>query len=259
MTRRYTEEEIDGVLHYDALAEAEGVTGDSYKTSRETTLLGIGLMQRSASAKDRMLRANGDVTNMMSLSEYLAVIERNGFKRVGEWSFSSFMASSREQSRDESLLAYYRTPGQFLVFDTYSGRTSVNGGHIYYNVRPLGWDRWKSSITSSGSWYITDPEITEWEVAKSRNEIAWCGDHDCREAVIHNMAQFARFGEFIEPWTNPVRVWFLHHMDTKDEKGEQRPWQSYDASAISYQRALELPEEVRAALSVDRWNQNDRR
>lgn len=51
---------VNGLLRTDPIAEAEKLTGESYKTSKETMGLGFAMMHQLHRDKDKLLKSNED-------------------------------------------------------------------------------------------------------------------------------------------------------------------------------------------------------
>lgn len=264
--------ELSDLLGRDALHEAEQATGKSYKEDEGTMALGflghLALVQQKHDALD----ASGDVHMGTPLDEYELKIANIGFRKV----FDEEFLSRPDDTKTEALRVWYRSPGILLVYDTYWGKTSVNGGKMYYNWVPDSSDfPWR--VTSSGRYSYRSSEdkakadeirAAEIEILSGlgwdsrspeyqnalqpskdfRNEVfrrhgyVWSGDHDCREALIHNIAMLEQYGTLIEPWENVPFLWLLHHMDTRQE--------AYDHEAITKSRIGKLPEDVRTCLGI---------
>ena len=69
------------------------------------------------------------------------------------------------------------------------------------------------------------------------------GNHDCREAIIHNLMRLEQYGNFIEPWEGDPHIWLRHHDDTLIDVYTGR-------NTISQERIAKLPEFVRKSLGV---------
>lgn len=224
------------MLTFDPLAEAERITGQSYKDNEgmnAATGLGMALMWEHAAQKNAVLTARGDTTFSNKLERYQAIIEANGFEHVLRVPFQHY-------DTPDALMVYARRDGLLLAFDTFSDESTVNGGHLYYNWRPspqCAADHEYWGITSPGGWKRADGRdgpITEDDV--------WRGNHDCREALIYNIDRLTANGEFVSPWIERPFIWLLHYGDTK---------QDYDYDAINAERIAMLPSWVREMIGPE--------
>lgn len=230
-----SEHPLKKLLAFDGLAEAERLTGRSYKDDGDNPLgnpdsvtgLGMALMHEHAKIKDAVLTERGDTTFNNKIDRYLDIITSNGFEEVLVTPFEG------RYGKDEHMI-YARRDGLLLSFDTFGGK-SINGGKVYYNWRPSE-DAAKADyrFTSSGRYArngATGP-ITSADT--------WIGDHDCREALIFKMDNLAVNGAFVAPWVERPFIWLLHYMDTKTE--------GYDYKAINEARIALLPAWIREMI-----------
>lgn len=212
--------EIDRLLAVDPLAEAERITGVSYKDEKRgkgldnpAAALGLILLQTNAAAKEKVLRETGDTVFSNELPRYQSIIEKYGFENVLADHWLS------RWGHDETYFTYAHRKGLLLAFDTFNGK-SVNGGKVYYNWRPASMEV-MSGATSSGG--LTKDGV-------------WVGDHDCREALIHNLTKLDNRGEFVCPWAKRGFLWLLNFDEPKVE--------GYDYKAITEARIKRLPQWV---------------
>lgn len=225
-----TDEQIDAILKFDALDMAERLTGGDYKRDKAVEALGISMHLDSVQLKRAALESVGDAHFSMDLPQYLDVLAAEGFDQVLALEFDG----TSDNGKPDTLYIFWKpADGVLLVFDTYWGGKSVNGGKFYYNWRPSSHgEPWEVArgLTSSGSWkQIGD----EW---------IWSGDHDCREAVRFHLRRFRERGELLAKWRVQPFMWLLHYMDTKAE--------GYDPKAITAARIAMLPQAVREAIEA---------
>jgi hypothetical protein len=236
MTKRYTPDEITEALQADPIRDAETIVGKRWNEADRDTFgpLALGLSARHADVKERMLKSVGDTTFLMSLADYVAVVERAGFVNVLNEPFTD----PKEPNRTESYMVFYRSPGQLLCFDTYWSRATVNRGKVHYAWNPTeeaAEKRWAYRLTSSG--YMTKDGI-------------WCGDHDCREALLHNLSRLAEHGEFVEPWPVEHQPWLLSYADHRGYDDGPMFAGLKRLDELSNARLARLPANVVAALGL---------
>ena len=214
-------QELGEMLRFDPLHEAEKLTGESYKQSDVTSSLGL-LMSIEHNKKLReALESQDDTVLLNQLDNYVRIITEEGFESVLTIPFIG------NNKADESLNIYWHRDGILLVFDTYD-TDRVNGGKYLYNWVPDDWST-RCRYTSSGG------------LETHEGQDVWCGSHDCREALRHNIRQLRDNGEFLSTWIRQPFIWLLHYMDTKEE--------GYDYEEINQQRIAMLPQYVQDAIS----------
>ena len=211
---------IDKLLAVDPLALAERMTGISYKDETHgegfdnpTILLGLALMQDNAAAKAQAMLETDDTMFSNELPRYRRIIEKFGFEEV----LADPWRSKWEQN--ETFYVFAHRDGLLLSFDTFDGN-HVNGGKVYYNWRPAVDNPF--SCTSSG--HMTTGGV-------------WIGDHDCREALIHNLNKLRNCGDFVCPWVERPFLWLLNFDEPKVA--------GYDHETITQSRIDRLPQWVR--------------
>ena len=178
-------------MRFDPLAEAERITGKSYKEDKDTEALGLQLHFAHVQNKRRVMENAGDTDFSCSMIKFDHILRSNGFEPVGAELVES----------DRCWLywhAYWRSPGQLLLceyLDWIGERGAepsmcVNNAKCWYNWRPDSTDNhWE--YTSSGHF------------AKDEDDLVWIGDHDAREGIITSLNRLAANGEFLEPWVGP--------------------------------------------------------
>jgi hypothetical protein len=228
---KYSPEQIEETLRCDPLHDAAKILGE--ENSPSVGALGLNLMMRKNEALDRMLQSTNDTLFSSTVEYYISVITRNGFKKVYEEPFVGCVCNCEPQQ--EMFYVFVKHPGLLLVFDTFN--LQVNSGKIYYNWIPnpnvncfeftssgcsfvikkedqdqLDVIRAKRRLLewNSAQWQLLfKEEDSLWKAIKNRGGTVWSGDHDCREALIHNITRLAENGTFAEPWIKPPSLWLV--------------------------------------------------
>lgn len=212
------------LLNVDVVSEVEKATG--LRVTSEPNIAGMLALSVSMDVgrrKRELLAEIGDTFMGMQADDYRATIEAWGFELVLETPFKG-------HHKDERYFIYAHRDGLLLSFDTYQGER-VNGGKVFYTWRSSPEMKNRHELTSSGR-YLDRGIYTLWQ-----------GDHDCREALVHNLDALRSAGEFVTPWPQRPFLWLLHYMDTEPD--------DYDREAINAARIALLPEWVREMIGPD--------
>ncbi len=240
-------------LKIDPLDIAEKTTGQSYKEDKETSCLGLALHIQKGKVLKKELESRNDSYHRMDLLEFVCIMTNVGFQQI----YKEEIPKEQRQYTTETDYLYIflrKEKGQLLIFDTYTGNM-INGGNVYYNFKPCESRKFYSHI-SSGSLFIVDKNLKNQsnkmivdshkvflnssydsnEYKKQRekeNELhnliykqggyVWSGDHDCREAILFNLAQLENYGEFIYPWLERPTMYHLSCGDGCEERIKALP------------------------------------
>lgn len=210
--------EIIRLLHNDPLANAEKLTGKSYKDDDSTSNIGFMMSIHDNMVKDKALKSIGDTVFSMDWLAYCEMIETFGF---------GLMINDSSPDGGESLRVYYHEQdGILLCADSFQGNR--NAASAYYNWRPnlKPKEEWKDpdvaelvnfhSVTSSGSFYYPGKE----DMIQSDpplEEIVWTGNHDAREALSFNMRRLRELGTFVPIWKKQPYLWLVGHWEKEDK------------------------------------------
>lgn len=169
---------LDTMLAFDPLAEAEKMTGASYKEDEETLRAGMALHLLHNGFKKQALQAAGDTYWGITPADALSAMEAAGFVLV----HSEPVGDTGDVQR---ILVH--PDGLLIDFDSYYADTTINSGSVYYQWRPAvdGPDRWE--FTASGGFSRTDESV-------------WIGYHDIREGLFRKIQRLRENGEFVSPW-----------------------------------------------------------
>jgi hypothetical protein len=214
---------IRDMLNYDALAEAEDITGMKLDDSPITQAIGFKNFIDHNQKKRSMLKSMKDTHFNILLDEYLEIVEEEGFIEILAETFTAKKRSWDDEDREDTYYVYYHPlDGILLAFDSYTWNKGeepqINGGKFLYNWMPNLDDTGKPykeawSTTSSGGYNKIDQDgDAKW------NNMMWCGDHDCREAIRYNISQLRKYGTFVKPWKFKPFLWLLNYDEVHKSK-----------------------------------------
>lgn len=216
---------IKNAITTDCLSDAERLTGQSYKTSKETESIGLILHLNNVQDRNRLLKLTDDTTHSNALADYLRIAFDERFVQVQHL---RFVGKNNEQ--ESMYFLFHPRDAILLVFETY-GENHVNGGKFYYCWKPNSNKPEFGRHLSSGGWKEIDGQ---W---------FYGGDHDCREALRFHLRELRSLGSFVNPWVVDNHLWLCNYMDCDG---------SYDSEkykAINRARLALLPHEVRKAIN----------
>jgi hypothetical protein len=227
---------LQSLLNYDPLAEAEKITGKSYKDDEETTAIGFALLQTRSKMRDAALTERGDTVFHNALDRYRGIVEDAGFECVYVEPFTG-----RRNGSEETYFIYWHSDGLLLAFDTY--RTDiVNGAQVHYN-----WKRNKGSdyYANASSRGVCD----DWDDPDA--DVVLLQSLDAREALLFNLEQLRANGEFVTPWIGEPMLWYLHHHGDPENVGRYGdPGYSQARDDAQANRIARLPEHIRKAIGA---------
>jgi len=241
------DENLSRILRHDPLANAERMTGASYKEDPETIFLGlIGHIEHIQKKNEAMLEA-GDTIFSNEIGRYKRIISEEGFEPVLCLPFSGRSYGGEKPVAETFEVWFNRTNGILLRFDTY-GADHVNGGSFYYNWIPSTKDG--PYVTSSGGYYETTVGLV------------WAGDHDAREALRLKIRMLRDNGRFVTPWLVPAQIWMSDYGFGNSIEKLEWPERLRRYDEENERRIALLPVFVRTAIGRDgrdglKGNQND--
>jgi len=147
IAKEFNDDEIKSVLKFDALSEAEKITGKSYKEDKETESLGFMMHIESSKIKNDMLSYMDDTCFSETESEYLRKVTEFGFELIKKISFKA-KDWYDEKVNEHFYIMFHDEYSILLTWDTFRG--DRNGGNFYYNWIPNKDDT--GHYTSSGGY-----------------------------------------------------------------------------------------------------------
>jgi hypothetical protein len=227
--------EFDDMLRTDPLAEAEKLTGKSYKDDEATASLGFLMHIAHNERKEKELGLRDDTFFRTPFVDTLRIYTELGFELVYHEHFRG-----KDDAGMEQYVILWRD-GILATIDSYTWSTgdqkpTTNSNNFYYNWMPSTDDFW--DCTSSGHF------ITE---AYDQGRKIWSGYHDGREALRHNLARMESKGTFLPEWEERAFLWLGNREEQRDLK-----WNDPKRNKITARIIAHFPQHVQDALGAPR-------
>lgn len=197
---------VQDILRYDALQEAEAVTGKSYKDDKGTAALGLFLHVEHAEKKAAILRSMGDSLLRNTLKDYQQILQAIGLEKALEMPFAGRVYNLEEAPEEKFFVYACRRRGLVLYFDTHLGDV-VNSSTLHYCwVRPGDYPLKTSSYhlyTSSGIFRSLGGSgrvSFDEENPTPEDQVYWEGYHDGREAIRYKISRLENNGVLLPVW-----------------------------------------------------------
>lgn len=215
---------IDDLLKFDPLAEAEKLTGKSYKTDSGTEALGFLMHIQHNERKNAALEVMQDTSFSRDMEWMRGFMEREGFELAHKHDFVYVDKYFNEGPRNECVEYYWHPEGILFILESYN-ETRMNTCKGLFNWKPNeGNDRWPRGV--SGGF----------------EDDVFCGDKDGREGFRHFLTTMRATGSFVPKWHKVPFLWLLSYADSKVE--------GYDHKAITAERLTHFPQHVKDAMGV---------
>lgn len=209
-------QDIEKALSFDSIAEAERVTGKSYKEDSSVVWLGMALGRHQAQERGALLHLSDD-TNSWSQSarKWFECVERMGFVPIYEEPIPDTPDKIRIFWRD----------GVLLFSETYEER-SINSAKAYFNYKGPR----DAMFKCSNGFACEDEDGSE----------IWEGSYDARDGLKFALNKMSEAGQILPEWRKAPFLWLLSYMDAKQL--------GYDYKAITASRVTKLPAHVQKAI-----------
>jgi len=225
--------DLKKLLEYDALNEAEKMTGGSIDDPKSIAgSLGTQNFFENNAIKREALKALDDTTFHCSMENHLRIAKAIGFEQILEIPFTGKPYGGKPYQ--ERFVVLWRK-GLLLTCDTYQGERNI--ANLAFNWIPKNRDdMWE--VRASGG--IVTHEGRDIRV----------GDLDVREALRFHVEQLEELGTILEKWVERPYLHLLHHED----------WEKYDfkkgnidatmdaTDALAEERIKMLPTYVQDAI-----------
>lgn len=209
--------DLDEALAFDPLAAAEKITGQSYKDSPATALLGLSLSHQQGEMKDALLLLNRDTRFSASYVECLEIFADLGFESLLKGGMGATGNSWRVMWRK----------GILLFCEGYGGDKRMNSGRIFFNYRGprdalLGCNNGLAAEDADGT-------------------LTWWGSRDIREGFRHFLDSAEARGKFLGEWIHDPYVALADYVSREG---------GCCYKDVTAGRIALLPEEVRKVVEV---------
>lgn len=216
--------ELDDLLKFDGLQQAENLTGKSYKEDDTTNALGFMLAMHNNAAKVEALKSRGDTHFGRDMAWMREFLPSQGFELIHKHDFMSRQSYGDTQSYAECVEFYWHPEGILFKLESYC-ETSMNTCNAYFN--------WKSH----------DPRNAYFPGASGGlNNGVMVGHIDGREGFAYFLENARQKGEFVAKWVERPFLWLLTYDDPKTD--------GYDYNAINAARIAAFPQHVQDAMGA---------
>lgn len=171
-----------------------------------------------------------DVTNEMTIDQYLETIKDIGFKVVYT---EPFVDSDNIDQVYYVLWHYeYSILLDVATFLWEGDKTYTHtGSNIYFNLEVIP-DSDYYRYTQTGGFVRDTPELI------------WCGMNDARDKVRHQIDELALCGTFVKQWKEVPFLSLTHYMDTINE--DRKNWEENieNNRNLTRERLAKFPQEI---------------
>ena len=224
---------IEELLRYDAIAEAEKISGKGHWSnfSESDQALSLLLHMQHSNNKEKALRSNKDTYFSMSWNYLMEVLAENGFKVGTEW---TFVDDQWEITTTEKAGIYYRGDGVVVFAESHSNGSRVNSGSCYYELEQ------KEEVSDRDFWNLIHTGGL-YDGNKLENKL------DIREGLIHELNKAAKCGTFIKKWSNRNHLWILDYMESKRRISHDTPYEVWNKQykEVTREHIEKCPNELR--------------
>ena len=224
-------EYLDRLLNFDALSQAEDMTGEDYHVSETTSALGMLMHIENGKRKRELLKSMNDTHYSIDFLDAVQIALDLGFEPV----YAQYKERLKERSYhqdDEYRSAHYNAywrDGILLILESYG--PTLNTGSIYFNYRNAdGSTRWPDwDLGLSGGWSRMTPgfdgelEDDPWTLTVSMNIV---------EGFRRKLARLeAAPGFILDEWYIRPHMYLVSYTE-EPEEGET-DWKALTAEKIN--------------------------
>jgi len=240
---KHNHDQIVEMLNYDPLAEAERLTGHSYKEDGGTSALGLVIGLEANKRKAEVLEFARDTYFGISPGDTLKRLHEEGFVVLATEEFTDALSDYHRGQVDRWYILFDAQRGLLVWLETYGSieepQSRINSIKLYFNWRPT---KLELPPRCSGGFYGPKGERGREMEGIPDDQLVFAGDYDGREGLFNQIDWLEAHGTFVTPWATQPFLWLLTYANTKVE--------DYDHEAITAARLALLPESVRRAIKA---------
>lgn len=194
------------VLSYDVMEDAKSMMEIREIVTERQKLVAVALQLSSNLNRTDYLKSIQDTTFTSKTEDYLAIAEKFGFERAGE--FTLYRTDEANDPCPEKQFVY-GIPDLGIILNLQTSRGNINTAQVHYAWRPPVSDMSEkqriqySQLHRGGSW--ESPTVPDWR-AQSKDygvfppDLFWFGHHDGREALCFYLRKMLEVGRFHKVW-----------------------------------------------------------
>lgn len=214
---------FDDMLNFDALGEAEKITGISYKDDESTRAFGFAMLIENNKRKQEELALRNDTHFKISFFDAVNIFEDHGFETVYSETFTD---SKPWSSKKEDTFKIMWRDGILITCGSYYGGETLNSASMYYN--------WATDDENGSVWEV----MSSGHVFKTDEDYGIAGNHDIREGFVHILAKLEDKGRFLNTWVENPSIWLSNYSERDNFKEN------------TTRKMNLLPEEIQKAINV---------
>lgn len=241
------------LMNFDGLAEAEKITGKSYKTDKDTESLGMLLVIKAGEEKRKKLAEAKDTNYNTTIEEFDEMLTQEGFEKIYEKEFSEeeeYRYHADENDRESEILSipydrksrlyvYWHPELFILLYGTTYPRYERQGDEIVRTGETI----------NSGNMRYTVKLKDDVERSDIRNAISSCswinkhtmvGSHDIRDGFRGKLNALKKYFNFAK-WEGRQSLWLLHYT-------QHRQGMPYDSDEINREVYALFPDHVKDGI-----------
>ena len=212
---------IDKLLDIDPIAIVEDASGGKHWSEFDNSdnIMALGLAMMSGEIKRNALKQAGDTYWGMKWDEFQSLIESHGFKCALRYDIPY-------ENKTEEAIIYYDTNGFVIWATSFFGKTSINGGTLYGQIKE------EKGFLSSDLHHCSHGCFADDK---------WHFDVDVREGLFHNINSVLQNATPLKVWEYDSFLWLVDYVE-ENELG-------YDYKKITEDKINSSPE-LKRILSV---------
>ena len=197
----------ENILTNDSMSNTEKSFGGKHwsEFSEGETAVSMFNFMADNKIKENHLMAIRDTYFGMTWDYFKELIESKGF--VNGYSYNVNYNAFGQSTVEEMIIYYHPNKGLIIYAESYSDKTSVNGGRLYGEIQANS----EEDMSVIHKWMSTGG-------CTDRDKLIFETSHDVREGLFSKLDALESAGTFLTKWTNKDRfLWFVDYVESKDE------------------------------------------